>query len=418
MSRVSFFIVTRLTDILAYQLTLHTQCDHCRNTHSARRAQTLLTTMETLHSSKKTYVQPDLDCYRYVLTTMARSRIPTVGGNIPSIFKSMEDRVIFPDTACFDAAIETLANCARHSNSLDSEKYAHAAESMLIRMEREQERSSESIIRLTSVAYTNVIRALEFKNSKAAAERANEILTKLEMDYASGDESMQPIKDSYLGTIHAYGNSNAQYKFITANVVLQRMIAQYSEGNEAAKPDIFCFHAVIRACFRSPTISSSPMQDKKALLLAISTVQSMKNSNVHPTAKSYLLLLQCCSNLLPRGSVEQEKNLQSIFRSCRKSGLVNKYVLAEFRSTVSTDTYHKEVVQDAPYFNCVKSLPETWTRNLGYRPRIRTAEHGIHKRNPIISVDAKVIASTASSDYRMRRRWSKTNQKLLRGGRS
>merc|ERR1711966_265867 len=83
----------------------------------------------------------------------------------------------------------------------------------------------------------------------------------------------------------------------------------------------------------------------------------MKNSNVHPTAKSYLLLLQCCSNLLPRGSVEQEKNLQSIFRSCRKSGLVNKYVLAEFRSTVSTDTYHKEVVQDAPYFNCVKSLP-------------------------------------------------------------
>merc|ERR1712127_44017 len=130
----------------------------------------------------------------------------------------------------------------------------------------------------------------------------------------------------------------------------------------------------------------------------------------------------CCANLLPAGSTEREKALRSIFRSCRKDGLVNRAVLKQFESTVSAEAYHKEVVRDAPTYDGVKSLPETWTRSLGYRPRTHSGTDGdritTQKRNPIISVGGELIGSTAYNDHRMRRRWAKKGQKLLQGGRS
>mmetsp|Transcript_31807 Transcript_31807/g.66856 ORF Transcript_31807/g.66856 Transcript_31807/m.66856 type:complete len:798 (-) Transcript_31807:884-3277(-) len=387
------------------------------NKHSARRAQKVLSTMENLYADKQTDVQPDLDCYRYVLITMSRSRVPTVGDEVPQLFKSMEDNHIFPDTPCFDAAIETLKNCARHSKAEDSNKYAKATESMLQKMESERERSSVAVIKPSAVTYTNVIQALAVRESKMAAEKADELLKKMIAEYGAGDESMRPTRHSYVGTIHAYGNSGAESNFLNANEVLQRMIADYSQGNEEARPDASSFHAVIRACARSSDTSSSPEKHKQALLLAISTVQHMKKSDsYHANSRSYLLLLKCCTSLLPSGS-EREKALRSIFRSCCKDGLVNEQVLNEFQSVVSSEIYHKEVVKDAPSYNGIKSLPETWTRSLGYRVRTHETKDGIRKRNPIISVRGEAVASTAYNDHRMRRRWSKKNQKVLQGGR-
>ncbi|KAL7541704.1 hypothetical protein ACHAXR_013137 [Thalassiosira sp. AJA248-18] len=385
--------------------------------HSARRALTILTSMESLHASKKSNVQPDLDCYRYALITMSLSKVPAIGANVPKIFKSMEDKHIYPDTACFDAAIETLKNCARHSKDGDADKYAKAAENMLDRMEKEGDRSSVSVIKPSAVTYTNAIEALSVRKTITAADKADDLLKRMEVEYANGDESMRPTRNSFVGVIHAYGSSGAESNFQHANEVLQRMITQYSQGNEAARPDIGSFHAVIRACSKASETSSSQERHKEAFLLAISTVQYMKKSDFHnPSAQSYLLLLQCCASLLSSGS-EREKALRSIFRSCCKDGLVNQWVLKEFQSAVSAEMYQKEVIQDAPSYNGTKSLPETWTRSLGYRVRTHETEDGIRKRSPIISVSGEVVASTAYNDHRMRRRWSKKNQKLLQGGR-
>ena len=388
-----------------------------RYKHAARRAQRILTTMEKLHASKKTNIQPDLDCYRYVLMTMSRSKDPAIGLSIPKLFQAMEGSQIFPDTSCFDAAIETLKNCARYSTEKDADKYANAAESMLERMEKERDRSSVSIIKPSSLTYNNVIQALAARETKESAEHADVFLKKMEAEYDGGDESMRPTRDSYLGTIYAYGKSGDEFNYIHANEVLQRMIGQYSQGNDMARPDISSFHAVIRACARASDTSSSHEKHKEALYLAISTVQYMKRSDFGPNATSYLLLLRCCTSLLPVGR-ERENTLRSIFRSCCKDGLVDQPVLKEFQSAVSTEMYHKEVVRDAPPYNGIKSLPCAWTRSLGYRVRTNEMEDGIGKRNPIISVSGEVIASTAYNDHRMRRRWSKKNQKLLRGGRT
>jgi hypothetical protein len=385
------------------------------NKHSARRAQNILSAMEKLHNAKKSDVKPDLDCYRYVLTAMSRSKVPEVGKNVAKLFKTMEDGHIFPDTQCFDAAIETLMNCASNARGDEANDFSKMAESMLVQMEKEQDRSSVSVVKPSATTYTHVIQALGVRKSKSAAEKADALLRRMESKYAEGDESMKPTRDSYVGTIHAYGNCGSTYSFINANEVLQRMIAQYSDGNESARPDVCSYHAVIRACANAANNNLSPDKEKEALVMAISTVQNMKKSeNFHPNAKSYLLLLQCCTNLLPSGN-EREKALCSVFRCCCKDGLVSQHALKEFQSAVSNEVYHREVVNDAPSYNGVKALPEKWTRNLGFKVRMQEAEGG--KRSPVISVSGAVISSTAYNDYRMRRRWAKTNQKLLQGGR-
>lgn len=391
-----------------------------RNKHAARRAQGLLSTMETMHANKKTKVKPDLDCYRNVLITMARSKAAWLGTSIPPLFKQMEDNEIHPDTVCFDAAIETLKNSAKYSKDAEGVTFSRATEHMLDLMEKAVDRSSVSVVTPSAVTYTNVIQALSAKKTVKNSEKADHLLKKMEEAYANGDNSMRPTKNSYIGVIHGYGNSGSEFNFSRANDVLQRMINAYAEGNEEAHPHIGCFHAVIRACARASQTSTSKVNHNEALLLAISTVQYMKKSEFHaPTAQSYLLLLQGCASLLKNGSSEREKALQSIFRSCAKDGLVNQFVLKEFQGYVSEEMYHKEVVQDAPSYNGTRSLPETWTRSLGYRARTDevTADGVRGKRTPIISVNGEVVASTAYNDHRMRRRWSKKNQKLLQGGR-
>jgi hypothetical protein len=374
--------------------------------------------MESSHASKTKTVQPDLDCYRYALTAMSRSRLPDIGSNIPKLFKSMDDSQIFPDTACFDFAIETLKNCARQSIAKgDADMYAKASENMLLRMEKERDRTSASIVKPSAVTYTNVIQALVVLRNERAATRADELLKKMINECEAGDESMRPTRDSYVGTIHAHGNSGSESKYLRANEVMERMITDYSEGNESACPDVHSFHSVIRACNSVSNTTASIDKKREAMMLAISTVHGMKKSDQPPNPTSYRLLLQCCISLLPVGP-EREKVLRSIFRSCCKDGLVNQRVLGEFQKTVSMDTYYKDVVGHAQSYNDIKSLPEAWTRSLGYRVRTHEVQDdGVRKRNPIISVSGQVIASTAYNDHRMRRRWSKKNQKFLQGGR-
>lgn len=201
--------------------------------------------------------------------------MPDVGSSIPKLFKSMENNQIFPDTACFDAAIETLKNCSRHAKSEDAIKYANATESMLQRMEKERDRSSVgAIIKPSSITYTNVILALAVGKTKKSADKVDALLNKMIEEYAAGDESMRPTRDCYVGTIHAYGMSGSESNFVLANSVFQRMLADYSEGNDAAQPDVSSFHAIIRACARASITSTSPENHKEALLLAISTVPS------------------------------------------------------------------------------------------------------------------------------------------------
>lgn len=394
-------------------------CLICSNKRAARRANSVLTEMEKLHTQKKTPVQPDLDCYRYVLSAMANSKVLDIGTTIPKLFKAMEDNHIFPDTECFDCAIKALTNCTMNSRNNEALDYSKLAERMLIQMEKESERSSVSVVKPNAKSYTNVIQALGARHTKHAAEKSAALLKRMEVEYASGDESMMPTRDSYVGVINAFGTCGSGKSFLKANEVLQRMISQHSNGNEAARPDACAYHAVVRACSRVPDgKDSSPEREKEALVLAISTVQDMKKSDhVHPNAKSYLLLLQCCVNLLPGGS-EREKALCSVFRSCAKDGLVSQQMLQEFQSAISAEVYHREVVAGAPYFEEVRIIPGKWTRNLGYMVRVKDAlDGGNGKRSPIISVTGAVVSTTAYNDYRMRRRWSKKGKMMLQGGR-
>ena len=392
-----------------------------RNKHSARRALNILTQMEKLHTAKKTTIRPDLDCYRFVLAAMARSRTPEVGANIPKLFKAMEDNQLFPDSECYDLAIEALTNYTIMSGEEDAYEYSKLAERMLVQMETDQERSSVSVVKPSARSYTNAIRALAARHTKHAAEKAAALLKRMETEFAAGDESMRPSRDSYVGVIHAHADSGSGKGFVKANEVLHRMIAQYANGNEAARPDTCSYHAVIRACSNVHNNKGcAPEREKEALLLAISAVQDMKKSeHLHPNDKSYLLLLQCCINLLPAGD-EREKALCSVFRSCAKDGLVSQQLLQEFQSVVSPDAYHREVVSGAPYYEEVRIIPEKWTRNLGYRVRVKDALQvggKSLKRSPIISVTGTIVSSTAYNDYRMRRRWLKKGKMLLQGGR-
>lgn len=381
--------------------------------------------MEKLYTQKTTSVRPDLDCYRLLLTTLSKTKEYDMGQVIPTLFKTMEDNQLFPDTECYDSAIQTLSNCTRYTkDKKERAEYSKMAEGMLTMMETENERSSVSVVKPNAKSYTYVILALGALHTKHAAEKTTALLKKMEVEYyENGDESMKPTRDSYVGVINAFGYCGSERGFIKANTFLQQMIFHHANGNEMARPDAEAYHAVVRACSQvSDNKTSTPEREKEALVLAISAVQDMKKTEaVHTNSRTYHLLLQCCTNLLPEGSNEREKAVCSVFRSCAKDGLVSQQILQEFQSCVSPEVYYREVVADAPYFEEVRIIPEKWTRNLGYRVRVKDVLHEggevNGKRSPIISVMGSVVSTMEYNDYRMRRRWEKRGQKLLQGGR-
>mmetsp|Transcript_16969 Transcript_16969/g.25346 ORF Transcript_16969/g.25346 Transcript_16969/m.25346 type:complete len:688 (-) Transcript_16969:68-2131(-) len=389
--------------------------------HSARRAVTLLEKMEALHQNRHTEVQPNEECYRHVLRAIsnAKPRHFSVGGKKANeILMKMDSQGLLPDSACYSFVIKTWCNAAMNNGIRPRERlnYAIEAQLMLQEMEERYYRSASILVRPTTSDYNNVIRAMSRCTAKGAAERIEQLLTKMENKYRDGDVFVMPNSESYINAMYCLKNTKDVGEYVDGGkAIFERMETQYQNGNHACKPTVESYNALIKLCGSYDFVNAKDEGKRKALECIVKTLNKMRSSDrVELNSFTHHLLLCAFSNLLPKGSREQARAVESIFLKCCADGFVDNRLLKSFQRVTSNETYRRCVLQYASDESDTDSpkglyLPQEWSRNIyGDRPLVPMSRDG----------NFAAEKHTAINEWKMRRLRSRKNQRLLQGGRT
>ena len=182
--------------------------DPCSDKYAVRRAQSVLRKMDGLQKDGISNVVPNIDCFKHVLNTMARSNL--VSDNIGQLADTLMKRMVneyylLPNSDCFSAVIETWSHNARllMTEPIQRDTAARKAHDWLVNMERMYHQSSSVLIRPETKNYNSIIRAWSVCHKlKEATEKAEMCMQKMEEldDETEEDELLcrKPNRDSYL----------------------------------------------------------------------------------------------------------------------------------------------------------------------------------------------------------------------------
>lgn len=434
------------------------EADPKKNKNAAVRSLTVLRRLETLYMNRVTDARPDADFFRLVLESLSRTRLEGMGPKASDLLRKMDEEYhLVPETGCYEAAVRTWSESAVRrgkdsdgdggadggggGGSREADGDAHEADAILDRMAEAYHRTATVVVRTTTRAYDDVIRAWSASSRRGAAERAEERLAEMEErwrlplsgeeeedDDARGKEGdddeaerVRPTAESYAHAIRAWANSPRPDKVERAMDVLKRAGDEFRGGrNDMARPTLEMYHAAVSACANVRRGDSADGKGR-ALRSAVGIVQTMKKESgsggggllLSANSETYRLLLECCSRLLPKESAERERAAKSVFESCCTEGMVDGEVLGAFREAAPYELYKTTILarRDSGGDPAEgRTLPDEWTRNAKVRlPGARMA--------PPLSVDGVFLRTNSMMEHRMRKLRLKTNQKLLRGGR-
>ncbi|CAB9519362.1 Pentatricopeptide repeat-containing protein [Seminavis robusta] len=195
-------------------------------------------------------VIPDVRSYTKVMNAMARSATPRAGemaheilDKMNYLYQSGENVAVHPNTFTYTAVVEAYANSGD----------AHNAERICERMVELYLLDDDQDVRPTSRAFNAVINAYA---KRGDAERADDVFRRMESVYlTTGLEQVKPNAYNYNSLISAWANCGQEGAAQRAEQVLERMEAAYKGGDDdddsnlkmTMKPTTVTYNAVIDA---------------------------------------------------------------------------------------------------------------------------------------------------------------------------
>jgi hypothetical protein len=381
-----------------------------RDRNRASKARTVFRHIEEGYLFGHSEVQPDELCYRYLLEAYASSTLFGQGQIVDQLLSQMKDHEMIPDARCYSAAIRTWNNQVRHKKCSDHHGDALRCYELLTEMEKAHHRSSTSDIKPKTDDYNLVLQALSYSEKRGAAERAESLLSRMEKAAIFGNEDIIPDSDSYALCLYALSRSASPDKLTRALDILNRNKDADKRCHPTVMPNERVLTAFITVCGKISGETS--VSDKKnAYKLMIRVVDEMRESGLVPNSRAYSWLISACKKLL-LGGEEREQALRYVFKSCCNDGMVDPGVLRIFRMVAPEDLYHHFVVKSSSGDKSGNYVPREWTKNIG-----RNTSAGNRRREPPPLTLEQGFDFKPSHDKRMKKLRSKTNQRLLRGGR-
>ena len=240
---------------------------------NAEQAEELLNELERLHkeSGQDDGLAPNTIIYNSVLDAFASIR---GGGGIAraeAILDRMEDlraggtTDVSPDAFTFSSLIKAWTSTSTSgkknkksdddSDGSDSDllgrSAAERAQQLLDRMEQ-LHRDGDDNVKPTTVVYNSVIAAWAKSGEAGSAERAEDLLARMQqMAKTSGDADIRADTISFNTVIDAWARAEEYGSAERAENLLNSMERQYIAGDDAVKPDIKSFNSCINAWSRT-----------------------------------------------------------------------------------------------------------------------------------------------------------------------
>lgn len=319
-----------------------------QNRNGAERADRVLSQMEAKHNAGISPVCPDLYSYSICIDAWAKSRDGCAGERAENIFERMqsEPACLQPNLVVYNALI----------NAWGASRDVKAGDKAMAVLTEMEEKSN---VQPDRFSYSSVIDALAKSGTENAAELAEGVLARMETnggrripsivtyncvlnvlassksnDSGARAEAILGRMDvadavSYNTVVKAWANSGCGDKAMKARRILNKMM----EEADVPMPDIYTFNSVLNAC------ASSTADHVRAFEIAMETFQLMKQfKHVRPNAFTYGTLLKACATLLPVGE-ERTTLTAQIYSECERNGCLSDPVLRMLQSSLSEDEF-------------------------------------------------------------------------------
>lgn len=375
---------------------------------------TVLEIMNTAYRKNLTNLRPDTRCYRDALVTMSRRHnILEVGDLADETLKAMKNQMLYPDTECYRAAILAWKHVALSRDNADPEHAVRRAQDILQEMAEAFHRTTQVTVQPATEDYNNVLHILTLSKSPKAIDHAKKLFKTLhpESDVLGG-----PDAETYRCMLDIWCCSKYPETLNNALELLAELKDNlHDKPTMTASPAsrlaaVNAFNSFIRVCGASSSSKKDILERRKIVTIALRSMEDMKTIGLLPNSGTYTALVEACDHLLPSSAgQERQQVLENVFQRACDDGLINQCLLEQFKSTASTYLFTKLVVARSAQLEDIKVLPESWTRNVqGFKEGRKVMPLSIH---------GSFTFTKAAAEYRMRKLRSRTNQRLLQGGR-
>jgi len=257
--------------------------------------------------------------------------------------------------------IHLLMKAWARRSGLKGSDAPYLVERILHRLVEERDAGNTDIV-IDTKLYNILLDAWSQSRDDGAAERAEQILTKMETLYKEGNLELRPDESSYNACIKAYVKNGASYDAVAkaqgilqrmeeqstsgnpvspnrrgynlllyalansdrrgaakeAEKVLRKMMKEYKNGNESIKPDINSFNQVITSWARGRQAGfESHMQD---LLDETLSSNSINSFNITPNTDTFNTVMGGWLKSKDRGALHHVLETLSVMEQCHTAG--------------------------------------------------------------------------------------------------
>jgi hypothetical protein len=375
----------------------------------------VLEIMNSAYEKNLTYLRPDLQCYRDALITISRRHnIIEVGDLADDTLREMKSQMVYPDTECYRATILAWKHVAMIRDNPDPEQAVRRAQDVLEEMAEAYYRTTQVTVRPTTEDYNNVLQSLALSKSPKAIDHAKKLFKKLH--FPTSMLRVEPDAETYRLMLDIWRNSKSPDKLSHGIELLEEFKGKLDHDSTLMAPSASCesvvavFNSFIRLCGATSSSKKDVFQRSKIMNTALLSVEAMKALNLEPNCETYTALVEACDHLLPSSdSPERQQVLENVFQRACEEGFVNQGLLEQLKLAASTYLFTKLVVARSVQVEDIKVLPDSWTRN------VKGFNEG--KKVMPLSIHGTFTFTKAAAEFRMRKLRSRTNQRLLQGGR-
>lgn len=345
-----------------------TACARSNSVEGAVKSSEILQHMKNLYlETEDEDYKPNAVSYFAAIDSWARSGYDDAGTKahellteMESLFRINRDPSLQPEPKIYARVI------AAYTNSKVAGSDEHAI-SLLQNMEHYALTGDENY----SLAKPNIVLYNTLINSfarRGMSKKALAILNQMDRfnSMITNDSDKVNVDEQCLSSIiYALSMSNLEGKARKALKILERLERSHIDGNWRAKPTARTYNMVLNCC--SNTLRSNKVEVAEALTIVFDVYARLRTCSYADVDRfTYISLLKACGKLIPHTTVEKATIIRSIFEDCCEDGLVDDDVIKNFIAAVPYDSLNSILDENVLSGN----LPSPWTRNVKGKDQI------------------------------------------------
>jgi hypothetical protein len=235
-----------------------------------------------------------------------------------------------------------------------------------------------------------------------APEKAEGLLNLMYDLYYSGRlETVKPDAVTYTTVIIAWARSGDRPdKVQNARRLLDTMLSKYDANEDDMKPNVMAYTSVLNAAVHSPSSSLTVAVDKdgdpftsdasseSVYSIVVQTYDELKNDpyniGLSPDHAAFATMLQAIRQHTTEASGERRQLVESVFDDACAAGKVSASVIRALREACPSIDLLERLLRSqklAKELRDVSQLPQQWTRNIDFSPRMRKVDVGQRGRD-------------------------------------